>query len=320
MATSNIPSPLQTVSFPEGTLPIPPRDETSFLHTLLETEPGRVSPRSMLNVLSNYDDDEATIPRQTHFLLARRTAESAVYQLEAAHLRTTAMAQEVNDLRLAAEAVRNKHALELDDLRQEVLRLNHRVAAPPECPEGYVANIDQCPDFIINYEDGQTAVVPFIRSIPGASYVLGTFGGPNDPIFTHELYAQPRTPFDVVPDILPNWFTDLISRDNHAYATVIAEAQTYEDWGLVAEIERYHRLHAHNVAISDQIDRLQAEQTQSLHETRASHFRLARAEVGTRLAYLEALDPEHQQGYPEGRPHPFPFSKRKGKGCGRPFA
>jgi hypothetical protein len=199
MATSNTPSPLKTVSFPEGTLPIPPRDETSFLHTLLEAEPGRLSPRSMLNVLANYDDDEATIPRQTHFLLARRTAESAVYQLEAAHLRTTAMAQEVNDLRLAAEAVRNKHALDLDELRQEVLRLNHRVAAPPECPEGYVANTDQCPDFVVNYEDGQTAVVPFVRSVPGASYVLGTFGGPNDPIFTHELYAQPRTAFDVVP-------------------------------------------------------------------------------------------------------------------------
>jgi hypothetical protein len=165
----------------------------------------------------------------------------------------------------------------------------------PNCPDGFEENHGWVSNFIIHYDNGQSAQVPFIRCIPGTSRVAGTFGDPEEPIYVHELYAQAQIAPDIVPDSLPHWFVPLLECKDSVFATMALEATKLDDWGLVANIERYHNLATKVQRYSDQLCHLQAEETEALHDAHSCLFRLAQADVGSRLAYLKGLDMGHQQ-------------------------
>jgi hypothetical protein len=170
----------------------------------------------------------------------------------------------------------------------------------PDCPDSFEENHGQVSDFIVHYDNGQSAQVPFIRHIPGMSRVAGTFKDPEEPIYVHKLYTQSQISPDTVPNSLPHWFAPLLERKDSVFATVALEADKLDDWGLTTDIERYHQLAAKIRWYSDQLCHLQAEETEALHDARSCLFRLVRADAGGHLAYLEGLDAGHQQGYPEG--------------------
>ena len=123
-----------------------------------------------------------------------------------------------------------------------------------------------------------------------------------------------RVPFGKpVPALLP-------TADTQAYPVLLQEAERLDDWGLVADLERYHECEVRASCLSNEIATLQAEENYVLQKIRLSHYRLARADAGLQLACCEGLDPDFQQDYPEGRPGGYPIRwGKKFKGQGRPF-
>ena len=110
----------------------------------------------------------------------------------------------------------------------------------------------------------------------------------------------------------------LLGTDSAAFPTVLREAARLDDWGLVADLERYHTLDARVRAISRQCERLHTEESDLLQQVRLCHYRLSRANAGTRLGGCEALDHTFQQGYPDGRLVEA-FSRPRRKAQGRAF-
>ena len=185
-------------------------------------------------------------------------------------------------------------------------------------PEGWEGNRGQAPNFFIHFQDGQKVMAPYIKRLEGTSQILGTLGGSSDPYFSHELVAAPYGELTEFPEILPAWLVHLLGTDSAAFPTVLREAARLDDWGLVADLERYHALDARVRAISRQCEQLHAEESDILQQVRLCHYRLSRANAGTRLGGCEALDHDFQQGYPDGRPIEA-FSHPRHKAQGRAF-
>jgi hypothetical protein len=329
-------------SLPQTPIPIPPRLELPNLRIEDgELPTGTMSPRTAYNILMGAARDS---PIEYRFLLAQQAADGALRKLGTAdrtrddYLRQIADLAAANeaevqrhakveadlrdsftDLAATSDAAAAQHAEEMDEASRNLADSDRARNCVPDCPDGFEENHGRVSDFIVHYDNGQSAQVPFIRRIPGTSRVAGTFRDPEEPIYVHELYAQAQISPDTISDSLPHWFVPLLERKDSVFATVALEATKLDDWGLIADIERYHDLAARVQRYSDQLHRLQAKETEALHDARSCLFRLARADAGGRLAYLEGLDMGHQQGYPKGRPTPF-SSRRRGKGQSQPFA
>ena len=184
---------------------------------------------------------------------------------------------------------------------------------------GWEVNDDQLPGFLIPGPHGDKVVAPYVKRAPDGTHALGSLGGPADPIHAYELYASPTDHRQAMPDTLPPWLVNILTADSQAFPVLLQEAERLDDWGFVAELERYHECEVQASCLSNEIASLQAEENYILQKIRLSHYRLARADAGLRLACCEGLDPNFQQDYPEGRPGGFIRRGKKFKGQGRPF-
>jgi hypothetical protein len=69
----------------------------------------------------------------------------------------------------------------------------------PDCPDGFEENHGRVSNFIVHYNNRQSAQVPFIRRIPGTSRVAGTFGDPEEPSMSMSSTLKPRSPQTLSP-------------------------------------------------------------------------------------------------------------------------
>ena len=174
-----------------------------------------------------------------------------------------------------------------------------------ECPKGFQDNDGRLPDFVVRTIDGQSIQAPFIKYLEGTQYAAGTLGGDDEKLFLHPLFAIPIVSIETYPDVLPNWLVQLLGSKSPAFATLVIEASLLDDWGLSADIERYHDLDETAVKLGDGIVCLQLQQADALNSLRLCHAWLARAEAGRCLAGLEALAHAHQDGDPKPLTRPI---------------
>jgi hypothetical protein len=165
----------------------------------------------------------------------------------------------------------------------------------PECPEGFEENAGQVPDFFIK-EDGVNLQARYVRRLPGTGLVQGSLGGPRDTMHLHELHALPSLVFEHTPDAIPNWFINSIAANSPVFGEVMAEANRLGDWGIQADLERYHNLDTQIHQVQADLRILQEEESTLAIKRCTCRYRLARSDVGERLASLEALSPLHQDG------------------------
>ena len=311
-----------------------PSTTTSQLNdkTLERVNTDTIDPVSAVNLLPLGDGE----PLNVQVALARQATRSATQHLTCVQARLRSKADDVQRLEQEARDAAGRHAEELQLLTNELadLRSSYHAARFPVggrsriAPEegeitpanGWEINDDQLPGFLIPGPHGDKVVVPYVKHAPDSTHALGSLGGPADPIHAYELYASPTDHRQAMPDTLPPWLVSLLTADSQAYPVLLQEAERLDDWGLVAEIERYHECEVRTSCLSNEIASLQAEENYVLQKIRLSHYRLARADAGLRLACCEGLDPDFQQDYPEGRPGGYPIRRgKKFKGQGRPF-
>ena len=310
-----------------------PSTTTSQLddETLERVHTDAIDPVSAVNLLPLGDGE----PLNVQVALARQAARSATQHLTRVQARLRSKADDVQRLEQEARDAAGRHAEELQLLTDELanLRSSYHAARFPVggrsriAPEegeitpanGWEVNDDQLPGFLIPGPHGDKVVAPYVKRAPDGTHALGSLGGPADPIHAYELYASPTDHRQAMPDTLPPWLVNILTVDSQAFPVLLQEAERLDDWGFVAELERYHECEVQASCLSNEIASLQAEENYILQKIRLSHYRLARADAGLRLACCEGLDSDFQQDYPEGRPGGFIRRGKKGKGQGRPF-
>jgi hypothetical protein len=174
-----------------------------------------------------------------------------------------------------------------------------------EPPAGFVENNGQLHYFSIPLQAGTNdrRIAPYIQLLDGpVPRTAGTLGGPGDPVFTTEVYAQPSSNVGVANLPVPKWLLCAIDGNSEIFDAFALEVQdTTQDWGLYTDICRYHHIDVELTHIAARIRALEAEEAET-HITLANcRHRLHAANAGETLAHLAGNDADrHDQHHKDG--------------------
>jgi hypothetical protein len=128
-------------------------------------------------------------------------------------------------------------------------------------------------------------------------------GGPDDPVFTTEVYAQPSSNVGVANLPVPKWLLCAIDGDSEIFDAFALEVQdTTQDWGLYTDICRYHHELTH---IAARIRALEAEEAETRNTLANCRRRLCAANAGETLAHLAGNDADRHEQRHGGGGHPL---------------
>jgi hypothetical protein len=284
-------TPYQTAS-PTGALPIiedpPPTNTARVLAVDLAvgaTQPAiPLSPRAV-SALVKGQTDALTTPillRMVHGLILtakhtedrmeaiRITAEEQADELEASKDQRDILALGTRTLQLECDA--KTESLRLADLTIRRLASQPARADTPqgiqsEPPAGFVENNGQLHYFSIPLQAGTNdrRIAPYIQLLDGpVPRTAGTMGGPDDPVFTTEVYTQPSSNVGVANPPVPKWLLRAIDGDSEIFDAFALEVQdTTQDWGLYTDICRYHHTDIELTNIASCIRALEAEEAET---------------------------------------------------------
>jgi hypothetical protein len=211
--------------------------------------------------------------------------------------------------------------LQLDcEAKTEALRLAdltiRRLASQPpredihqgiqsEPPTGFIENNGQLHYFSIPLQGGSNdrRIAPYIQLLDGpVPRAAGTLGGPDDPVFTTEVYAQPSSNVGVANPPVPKWLLRAIDGDSEIFDAFALEVQdTTQDWGLYTDICRYHHTDVELTNIASRIRALEAEEAETRNTLANCRRRLRAANAGETLAHLAGNDADrHDQRHGAG--------------------
>ena len=226
-----------------------------------------LSPQSSLNVMQGHPELDAGTLRTITIGLANMAIGRTFQHLEAK--------TEIEQLRK-----------ELTDLRTEMSR-----QPDAECPEGFEENHGRLPDFVIPDADNVMRQARYVKLGNGpVPFALGTLGQEGDPVFQYDLYAAPSYIRDSPTEPLPMWLIDAIGGKSSSYHQAMDLARGTDDWGLAAEVARYHEADTRILNIAAEIHALDCELQLVKAEARQSRSHLEGARAQHRLRALQALD------------------------------
>ena len=221
-----------TVPLPRTPTPEPIHTPTERPHLTIapdsDTEEGKIvscvhhhnyplSPQSSLNVIQGHPE-----------------LDSSTLCTIAIGLANTAIGQTFQHLEAKSE-IEQLHK-ELTDLRAEMSR-----QPDSECPDGFEENHGRLPNFTIPDADSVMCQARYIKLGNGpVPFALGTLGQEGNPVFQYDLFAAPSYIHDTPTELLPMWLIDAISGKSSSYHQAMDLARSTDDWGLAAELARYH--------------------------------------------------------------------------------
>jgi hypothetical protein len=203
-------------------------------------------------------------------------------------------------LRIADLTIRN--------LANQPARTSVQQGIQLEPPEGFVENNGQLHYFSIPLQAGTNnrCIAPYIQLLDGpVPHAAGTLGGPGDPVFTTEVYAQPSSNIGVANPPVPKWLLRAIDGDSEIFDTFALEVQdTTQDWGLYTDICRYHHVDTELTHITARIRALEAEEAETRSTLANCRRRLRAANAGETLAHLAGNNADcHDQRHGAGIIH-----------------
>ena len=253
--------------------------------------------RPQLTIAPDSDTEEGEIINRVHrhnYPLSPQSSLNVMQghpELDAGTLRTIA-------IRLANTAIGRtfqhlEAKSEIEQLCKELTNLRAEMSRQPdaECPEGFEENHGRLPDFVIPDADNVMRQARYIKLGNGpVPFALGTLGQEGDPVFKYNLYAALSYIRDSPTEPLPMWLIDVIGGKSSSYHHAIDLARSTDDWGLAAEVARYHEADTCILNIAAEIHALDCELQLVKAEARQSRGRLEGACAQQRLRALQALD------------------------------
>jgi hypothetical protein len=249
----------------------------------------------------------------------RITAEEQAVELEQSKDQRNILALGARTLQL--ECDNQAESLHLADLTirrlaNQPVRMDIPLGLQSEPPTGFVENNGQLHYFSIPLQGGSNdcRIAPYIQLLDGpVPRAAGTLGGPDDPVFTTEVYAQPSSNISVANLPVPKWLLRAIDGDSEIFDTFTLEVQdTTQDWGLYTDICRYHHIDTELTHIATHICALKAEEAETCNTLANCRRRLCAANAGETLAHLAGNDASrHNQHHGEG------ILRYTARGCAR---
>jgi hypothetical protein len=106
-------------------------------------------------------------------------------------------------------------------------------------PEGYVANDNHLPAFLIPDSMGVYGVARYVRNLPtNPTLAYGTMGGAHDGVYATTLQATRSAGVLTPLAPLAPWFSALLGGPLGPFRLLEKEAHSLQDWGLLADIRR----------------------------------------------------------------------------------
>jgi hypothetical protein len=200
-------------------------------------------------------------------------------------------------LRLADLTIRN--------LANQPARADIHQGIQSEPPTGFVENNSQLHYFSIPLQGGSNdcRIAPYIQLLDGpVPRAAGTLGGPDNPVFTTEVYAQPSSNIGIANPPVPKWLLRAIDRDSEIFDAFALEVQdTTQDWGLYTDICHYHHTDTELTHIATRIRALEAEEAETRNTLANCRRCLRAANAGETLAHLAGNDADcHDQRHAGG--------------------
>jgi hypothetical protein len=238
----------------------------------------------------------------------RITAEEQATELEQSKDQCDVLALGARTLQLECDS--KAESLRLADLTirrlaSQPAREDIHQGIQSEPPTGFVENNGQLHYFSIPLQAGTNnrRIAPYIQLLDGpVPRTAGTLGGPGDPVFTTEVYAQPSSNVGVANPPVPKWLLRAIDGDSEIFDTFALEVQdTTQDWGLYTDICRYHHVNTELTHIAARIRALEAEEAETRNTLANCCCHLRAANAGETLAHLAGNDADrHDQRHRGG--------------------
>ena len=271
------------------TVPLPCTPTPEPIHTPTE--------RPHLTIAPDSDTEEGEIVSRIHhhnYPLSPQSSLNVMQghpELDAGTLRTIAISLANTAIGRTFQHLEAKS--EIEQLRKELTDLRAEMSRQPdaECPDGFEENHGRLPNFVIPDADSIMRQARYIKLGNGPiPFALGTLGQPGDPIFQYDLFAAPSYIRDSPTKPLPMWLIDAISGKSLSYHQAMELARSTDDWGLAAEVARYHEADTRILDIAAEIHALDCELQVVKASARHSRSRLEGAHTQHRLRALQALD------------------------------
>ena len=271
------------------TIPLPRTPTPEPIHTPTE--------RPHLTIAPDSDTEEGEIVSCVHchnYPLSPQSSLNVMQghpELDAGTLRTIAIGLANTAIGCTFQHLEAKS--EIEQLRKELTDLRAEMSRQPdsECPNGFEENHSHLPDFVIPDMDGIMRQAHYIKLGNGpVPFALGTLGQENDPIFQYDLFAAPSYIRETPTEPLPMWLIDAISGKSSSFHQAMDLARSTDNWGLVAELARYHEANTRILNIAAEIHVLDCELQVVKAASRQSRSRLEGARASHRLRALQALD------------------------------
>jgi hypothetical protein len=195
--------------------------------------------------------------------------------------------------------------LTIHNLANQPTRASVQQGIQSEPREGFVKNNGQLHYFSIPLQAGTNnrRIAPYIQLLNGpVPRAAGTLGGPGDPVFTTEVYAQPSSNVGIANPPVPKWLLRAIDGNSEIFDAFALEVQDMtQDWGLYTDICRYHHVDTELTHIAARICALEAEEAETRSTLANCRRRLHAANTGETLAHLAGNDADrHDQRHGAG--------------------
>jgi hypothetical protein len=322
-------TPYQTTS-PTGTLPLV--EDTAPTHTagvlavdlaIGAAQPAiPLSPRAVSTIVEG-QAHALTAPVllrmvRSLVLTAKRTED----RMEAVRITAEEQATELeqskdqcNILALGARNLQLKHDAQAESLCLANLTIQRLASQPPrtdlltglqsEAPNRFIENNGQLHYFSIPLQGGSNdcRIAPYIQLLNGpVPHAAGTMGGPDNPVFTTEVYTQPSSNVGVANLPVPKWLLRAINGDSEIFEAFALEVQdTTQDWGLYTNICCYHHVDTELTHIATRIRALKAKEAETCNTLTNCRRCLRAANTGETLAHLAGNNANcHNQHHGEG--------------------
>jgi len=234
----------------------------------------------------------------------------------------------------AIDARNEGHRIQVRDLEDQVAGLiqKHYLQPidPDNVPPGFIENDGRVPQFLIPVHDDLELPAAYVCPLNTLNYTkaAGITGklGPDEQEYIKEIFATPGdTSLPVSP--APTWFLRAIQAcSKRTYEDLRAEAIAFDNWGIIADLHRYHGDDEKLARLNHLREQLTLE-CDGLHEAKALALaRLESAYAPLRLSrarslYSNSTSPPHSphgMSSREGRSN-HRWQKNSVRGRGRPL-
>src|SRR5579863_3141245 len=188
------------------------------------------------------------------------------------------------------------HRLEADALTRANEKLKEKIASleaevahyhdDPPCPDGFLANTGQVAA-TIPIGAGYAHPAKWIHQRDDGQVELLAGEDHNEVPYVTELYANPSYDFDGPVEALPSWFFFLLNGPTPSFHTLRSAVAELDNWGDIAEIERYRLLDDTKRELDAKLDQVCAQLFLAEERLQACRHRVEATRISDKVGHIE---------------------------------